>query len=85
MATNWKTYIYENGKRNITRINADYRIKVYGIVDGIKVNHLLGVSGLVALIGDELTDKFICRAYASGMDSTHCKLRRGIKVSFYNK
>mgnify|MGYP007038205563 CR=1 FL=1 len=71
--------------RSITRINADYRIKVYGYVEGKRVNHLVGWSGLIGYIGEALAEKFVNRAYASGMDYTHCKLRRGLKVSFYNK
>ena len=71
--------------RSITRINADYRIKVFGRVDGQKINTLVGWSGLINLIGEELAEKFVERAYASGMDYTHCKLRRGLKVSFYNR
>lgn len=71
--------------RTITEINRDYRIKVFGFLDGKKINTLVGWSGLLNIIGAELAEKFVERAYASGMDYTHCKLRRGLKVSFYNK
>lgn len=70
--------------RSIKRIVTDWRIKVYGYVDGERVNHLVGWRGLVECIGEDLAVKFVDRAYASGQDICHCKLRRGIKVSFYN-
>lgn len=69
--------------RSIKRIVEDWKIKVYGIVDGEKVNRLVGWRGLVECIGQEYAEKFVNRAYASGQDICHCKLRRGIKVSFY--
>jgi len=69
----------------ITEINRDYRIKVFGFFNDKKINTLVGWSGLLNIIGAELAEKFVERAYASGMDYTHCKLRRGIKVSFYNR
>lgn len=68
----------------ISEINRNWKIKVFGRTEeGKKINTLVGVSGLVNLIGEELADKFVNRAYKSGLDATHCKLRRGIKVSFY--
>ena len=67
-------------------INRDYRIKVSGVDnEGKRIHKLVGVSGLLNLIGVELMNKFLCRAYASMEDSTTCKLRRGLKVTFYNK
>lgn len=66
-------------------INANYRIKVFGIVEGKKVNTLVGVSGMLKLIGAELANKFLSRAERSMDDYCVCKLRRGIKVTFYCK
>lgn len=65
-------------------INRDFKIKVYGCTEeGIKVDRLVGVSGLVHLIGIELANKQIERAYKSGQDKCVCKLRRGLKVTYY--
>lgn len=67
-----------------TYINRNYLIKVYGLdVEGKRINKLVGVSGLVALIGVELANKFIDRAEKAAADCTICKLRRGLKVSLY--
>jgi hypothetical protein len=65
-------------------INRDFKIKVYGYTDeGRKVDMLVGVSGLILLIGVELANKQIERAYKSGQDKCVCKLRRGLKVTYY--
>lgn len=68
-------------------INRNYLIKVNGIApNGCKVNVLVGVSGAVALIGVEMFNKFLDRAERDlNNDKTVCKLRRGIKFSFYRK
>ena len=67
-----------------TYININYLIKAYGFDnEGKRINKLLGVSGLIALIGVELANKFIKRAERDGKDCTVCKLRRGLKVSLY--
>ena len=67
-------------------INENFRIKVYGRDEnGKKINTLLGVSGIIRLIGVELFNKFLQRAIDCMMDVCVCKLRRGLKVSFYNK
>jgi hypothetical protein len=66
------------------QINRDWLIKVFGLNDaGRKINTLLGVSGLVQLVGVEFANKFIERAYACSQDRCVCKLRRGLKVTFY--
>lgn len=65
-------------------INRDFKIKVYGYTDeGRKVNMLVGVSGLILLIGVEHANKQIERAYKTGQDKCICKLRRGLKVTYY--
>ena len=65
-------------------INRDFRIKVNGIDnEGNKINTLVGVSGCSALIGEVMMEKFLDRAYTQGLDACTCKLRRGLKVTFY--
>lgn len=82
----------QNGNNNLQRllyttkeINRNFRIKINGIVDGKKVNKLVGVKGLIELIGVEMANKMLCRAFNGIDDKTVCKLRRGIKISFYVK
>ena len=65
-------------------INRNFKIKVSGIYEGQKVNTLVGVSGLLRMVDDvELTGRLLDRAFASPEDKVVCKLRRGIRVSFY--
>ena len=67
-------------------INQNFRIKVFGYTeDGQKINTLMGVSGIIAMIGEELFYKFIQRALDSMKDVCVCKLRRGLQVSLYVK
>jgi hypothetical protein len=46
---------------------------------------LVGVKGLIELIGVEIANKMLRRAFNGTDDKTVCKLRRGIKISFYVK
>ena len=65
-------------------INRTYKIKVSGMVDGEKINTSVGVSGLIDLVNDiELTNRLLDRAFSNTTDVCICKLRRGIKISFY--
>lgn len=67
-------------------INQNFRIKVFGRTeDGKKINTLMGVSGIIAMIGEELFYKFIQRALDCMQDVCVCKLRRGLQVSLYVK
>lgn len=67
-------------------INRNFRIKVSGVdAQGCKVHKLVGVAGAIALIGAEMFNKLLKRAFASMDDVCVCKLRRGIKFSFYIK
>ena len=67
-------------------ITRNYLIKVAGVDnEGCKINTLVGVSGMLALIGYELANKFIDRAERGMGDNCVCKLRRGLKLTFYNK
>lgn len=73
-------------KYDTSWINANFRIKVYGRDEqGRKINTLLGVSGIIRMIGEELFYKFIQRAIDCMRDVCVCKLRRGLQVSLYVK
>lgn len=68
------------------QINREFKIKVAGYNnDSKRINTLVGVSGLIKLIGIELADKFVKRSFENSLweDKTVCKLRRGLKVTFY--
>ena len=79
------TTIYNGLLYTTKEINRNFRIKINGIVDGKKVNKLVGVKGLIELIGVEMANKMLRRAFNGTDDKTVCKLRRGIKISFYVK
>lgn len=65
-------------------INKTFKIKINGInQEGRKINTLVGVSGLINLIGMEMANKMLRRAFSSIEDKEVCKLRRGIKITFY--
>lgn len=67
-------------------VNENFRIKVYGRDEnGRRINTLMGVSGIIAMIGVELLNKFIARALKCMQDVCVCKLRRGLQVSLYVK
>ena len=71
-------------KYTTREINHNYKIKVSGVYEGSKVNTLVGVSGLIKMVNDiELTNRLLDRAFATMDDKVCCKLRRGIKISFY--
>lgn len=71
-------------KYSTREINRDFKIKAYGYTEeGKKVDRLVGVSGLLLLIGVEHANKQLERAYRSGDDKCVCKLRRGLKVTYY--
>jgi len=72
-------------KMSTTQINRNFRIKINGIVDGVKLNTLVGVSGLINLVGEEIAEKAVCKAFDHCGDSFTWKLRRGIKITFYVK
>lgn len=80
-----------NKNKNVKRfsskfINANFRIKVFGRDEnGKKINTLMGVSGIIRLIGEDLFYKFVQRALDCMMDVCVCKLRRGLQVSLYVK
>lgn len=72
------------------QINRDFRIKVYGYNNSDeRLNLLVGVSGLIRLLGEELADTLVKRAFKNSFfvkdNKIVCKLRRGLKVTFYMK
>ena len=78
--------IYNGLNYSTKEINRNFRIKVAGIDEnGKKINKLVGVSGLIKLIAVEFVNKFLAKAFKGKDDKTVCKLRRGIKISFYIK
>lgn len=49
-----------------------------------KVNVLVGVSGLIKIVGDiKLVNRLLKRAFNCYGDKEVCKLRRGVKITFY--
>ena len=65
-------------------INSNYKIKVAGIFEGRKINTLVGVAGLLRIVGDiELTNRLLDRAFECREDVCYCRLRRGVRISFY--
>ena len=71
-------------KYTTKEINKNFKVKVSGMFEGEKVNTLVGVSGLIRMVNDiELTNRLLDRAFNCADDVCVCKLRRGIKISFY--
>lgn len=71
-------------KYTTRQINGNYKIKVSGLYDGQKVNTLVGVSGFLKMVDDvELCNRLLDRAFNCMQDVCVCKLRRGLKISFY--
>lgn len=79
------TTIYNGLLYTTKEINRNFRIKINGIVDGKKVNKLVGVKGLIELIGVKMANMMLRRVFNGKCDKMECKLRRGIKVVFYSK
>lgn len=73
-----------------SQINRDFRIKVYGYNNSDeRLNLLVGVSGLIRLVREELADTLVKRAFKNSYfvqnGKVVCKLRRGLKITFYQK
>lgn len=76
--------MHEGLKYTTRDINRNYKIKVYGIVNGERVHKLVGVSGLIKIVGDiELVNRLLDRAFDCTGDKEACKLHRGVKITFY--
>ena len=72
---------------NTKTINKNFRIKVSGIVNGVRVNKLVGVRGLLAILGGSWQKlvKMVLRAFNCLADKCACKIYGGAKVTFYAK
>ena len=68
-----------------SEINRNFKIKVFGHINGRKINTLVGVSGLLNLLDGavDLMNRLLDRAFNSKGDKCVCKLRRGLQISFY--
>lgn len=70
--------------RQVSEINQNFKIKVNGHNgDQRRMSKLVGVRGLLELVGQELAEKLVERAWNEGQDVTVCKLRRGLVIRFY--
>lgn len=85
------TTIYNGLLYTTKEINRNFRIKINGIVDGKKVNKLVGVKGLIELIGVEMANKMLRRAFNGTDDGVvakkrmKCILRNGRNNKLYGK
>jgi hypothetical protein len=70
---------------SVSEINRNFKIKVFGRINGRKINTLVGVSGLLNILDGAtgLVNRILDRAFKSKGDKCVCKLRRGIQISFY--
>ena len=76
--------IYDGLNYSTKEINRTFKIKVNGInFEGDKLNIAVGVSGLINLVGVELANNLLDRAFDTKGDKCVCKLRRGLIVTFY--
>ena len=68
-------------------INKNFRIKVSGMVSGERVNKLVGIRGLLAILGGSWQKlvKMVLRAFDCLADKCACKIYGGAKVTFYAK
>lgn len=75
--------IYKGLNYSVTEINLS-RLKLLEFITIKKINTLVGVYGLIKIVGQEMVNKMLSKAFKSKDDVVYIKLRRGIKVSFYN-
>lgn len=79
-----KTKKMEKLNYTTREINRNFKIKVSGQFEGQKIHTLVGVAGLLKVVGDvALTNRLLNRAFNTMNDVEVCRLRRGIKISFY--
>lgn len=67
-------------------INRNWKIKVFGIINGAKVNTLVGVSGLLRILGGsiEKLQKMVGRAFKACAMKVACKLYgTPVVITFY--
>lgn len=76
--------IYKGLEYTTKEINGTFKIKVSGVnYEGNRLNIAVGVSGLIKLIGVDLANNLLKRAFETKDDKCICKLRRGLKITFY--
>lgn len=76
--------IYKGLEYTTKEINGTFKIKVSGVnYEGNRLNIAVGVSGLIKLIGVDLANNLLKRAFETKDDKCVCKLRRGLKITFY--
>lgn len=83
-----KTKMTEKQQMELRKtINRNFKIKVCGYINGMYVNTLVGVRGLLVLLEGcwEKVEKFVNRAFKSMSDKCRCKVYRGVAVTFYAK
>lgn len=80
---NYTGIYYQKLNYSGKEINTNFKIKVSGVSDGVKVHKLVGVSGFIDLIGDNsLINNLLKKTFNRGLDKVEHKLRRGLKVTF---
>ena len=87
MNKNYLTKSYGEIQLTTATINRNFRIKVAGLVNGVRVNKLVGVRGLLEILGGSWQKlvKFVLRAFNSLTDKCACKIYGGATVTFYAK
>lgn len=74
----------ETMKFSTREINRNFIIKVSGQHNNEKINKAVGVSGFLSLVNDmALANRLLERAFNCMDDKVVCRLRRGIRISFY--
>ena len=87
MNKNYLTKSYGEITLNTATINRNFRIKVAGMVNGERVNKLVGVRGLLSILGGSWQKliKMVLRAFNCLADKCACKIYGGATVTFYAK
>ncbi len=87
MNKNYLTKSYGEIQLTTATINRNFRIKVAGLVNGVRVNKLVGVRGLLEILGGSWQKlvKFVLRAFNNLTDKCACKIYGGATVTFYAK
>lgn len=82
---NYTGIYYEGLNYSTTEVNRNFKIKVSGVNENTKLHTLVGVSGLLDIVGSsEKVNNMLEKAFRKGADKVECKLRRGLKVTFYS-
>jgi hypothetical protein len=76
---------YDKIKFRTLEINRNFKIKVYGMMEGKRIDRAVGVHGLCRIVGDYgIVNSMLERAFNARADKVICKLRRGLKITFYS-